>query len=53
VTNGSINTTDLGLTTTEQSRRKLEGTIGGGGLQVRLSTTNGGITVRGVTPVLR
>jgi DUF4097 and DUF4098 domain-containing protein YvlB len=51
VTNGSINTTDLSLTTTEQSRRRMEGTIGGGGPQVRLSTTNGDIRVRGITPV--
>ncbi len=49
VTNGSISATDLSLTTTEQSRRKLEASIGGGGPQVRLSTTNGEIRVRGVS----
>lgn len=49
VTNGSISATDLSLTTTEQSRRRLEASIGGGGPQVRLSTTNGEIRVRGVS----
>lgn len=49
VTNGNISATDLSLTTTEQSRRKLEASIGGGGPQVRLSTTNGEIRVRGVS----
>jgi DUF4097 and DUF4098 domain-containing protein YvlB len=47
VTNGSITASDFTLTTTEQSRRKLEATIGGGGPTVRLSTTNGAIQVRG------
>jgi hypothetical protein len=51
VTNGTISTTDLSVTTAEQSRRRLEGTIGGGGPQVRLSTTNGEIRVRGLAPV--
>jgi DUF4097 and DUF4098 domain-containing protein YvlB len=49
VTNGSISATDLSLTTTEQSRRKLEASIGGGGPPVRLSTTNGEIRVRGIS----
>ena len=49
VTNGNISATDLSLTTTEQSRRKLEASIGGGGPQVRLSTTNGEIRLRGVS----
>jgi hypothetical protein len=49
VTNGNISATDLSLTTTEQSRRRLEASIGGGGPQVRLSTTNGEIRVRGVS----
>lgn len=49
VTNGTISATDLSLTTTEQSRRRLEASIGGGGPQVRLSTTNGEIRVRGVS----
>lgn len=49
VTNGNISATDLSLTTTEQSRRKLEASIGGGGPQVRLSTTNGEIRVRGIS----
>ena len=49
VTNGSISASDLNLTTTEQSRRKLEASIGGGGPPVRLSTTNGEIRVRGIS----
>jgi hypothetical protein len=49
VTNGSISATDLSLSTTEQSRRRLDATIGGGGPPVRLSTTNGEIRVRGVS----
>jgi len=53
VTNGSITAKELDLTTTEQSRRKLEGHLGGGGPQVRLSTTNGDIRLQGLTPVLR
>jgi hypothetical protein len=47
VTNGSITSSDLTLTTTEQSRRRLEATMNGGGPTVRLSTTNGSIQVRG------
>ena len=53
VTNGNIGTTDLSVTTTEQSRRRLQAQLGGGGPEVRLSTTNGDIRVKGLTSVLR
>ncbi len=44
-TNGSIET-DLPVTTRGARDNSLEGTIGSGGLEVRLRTTNGGIEVR-------
>ncbi|HEX2121350.1 MAG TPA: DUF4097 family beta strand repeat-containing protein [Thermoanaerobaculia bacterium] len=44
-TNGSIKT-DLPITTTRFSRNSLRGTINGGGTQLRLRTTNGGIEIR-------
>jgi hypothetical protein len=44
VTNGGINTTGLNLELTgEQNRRRLEGTLNGGGARVSLETTNGGV----------
>lgn len=44
VTNGGINTTGLDLELSgEQNRRRLEGTLNGGGAQVSLETTNGGV----------
>lgn len=44
VTNGGIRTTDLDLQVIgEQSRRRLEGTLNGGGSRVTLQTTNGGV----------
>lgn len=46
VTNGGISTDGLDVAISEHSRRRLEGTTNGGGTPVRLSTTNGGITVR-------
>jgi ribosome-associated translation inhibitor RaiA len=46
VTNGAISVTGLKLETTEQSRRKIEGKINGGGPSVELHTTNGGVRVR-------
>jgi len=46
--NGRINTSDLALETTgEQNRRRLDGTMNGGGPRVRLETTNGGISIKG------
>jgi hypothetical protein len=46
--NGRINTSDLSIeTTSEDTRRRLDGTLNGGGPRVRLETTNGGISIRG------
>jgi hypothetical protein len=46
-TNGSIHS-DLPVATTRISRNSLRGTINGGGTQLRLRTTNGGIDIRTV-----
>jgi DUF4097 and DUF4098 domain-containing protein YvlB len=44
VTNGGINTTGLDFQVTgEQTRRRFEGTLNGGGARVTLQTTNGGV----------
>jgi DUF4097 and DUF4098 domain-containing protein YvlB len=44
VTNGGISTTGLDFQTTgEQTRRRFEGTLNGGGARVTLQTTNGGV----------
>ena len=47
VTNGGISTNGLDLSVSEKSRRHLEGTLNGGGSTIRLSATNGAISVRG------
>lgn len=47
VSNGRIRTENLQIDATEESRRRLEGTLGGGGATVRLETTNGAIDIRG------
>jgi DUF4097 and DUF4098 domain-containing protein YvlB len=47
VTNGDINTSDLQLAVTEQSRRRLDASIGGGGPSIKLETTNGSIAIKG------
>jgi len=47
VTNGAINADDLPLAISEQSRRRLTGTLNGGGPEVRVETTNGAISLRG------
>jgi DUF4097 and DUF4098 domain-containing protein YvlB len=47
VTNGAISTSDLQLSVAEQSRRRLDASIGGGGPAIRLETTNGSIAIRG------
>lgn len=47
VSNGGIDASGLDLAVTEQSRRRLDATLNGGGAEVRLETTNGGIRVRG------
>jgi hypothetical protein len=46
VTNGAISVSGLKLETTEQSRRRVEGKINGGGPPVELHTTNGGVRIR-------
>jgi len=46
VTNGGINTEGLDFQLTgEQTRRRFEGTLNGGGARVTLQTTNGGVRV--------
>ena len=44
-TNGSIHT-DFPITTTRGDNNRLRGTVNGGGAQLRLRTTNGGIEIR-------
>jgi hypothetical protein len=46
VTNGGINVSGLNLEVSEQSRRRLEGRLNGGGAKIELRTTNGGIRIR-------
>ena len=45
ITNGGIDTAGLNLETTESSRRKLEARLNGGGPQIRIEGTNGGIRI--------
>jgi hypothetical protein len=45
-TNGGIRITGLTLQLEEQSRRRVKGTLNGGGTSVRLHTTNGGVRLR-------
>lgn len=47
VSNGGIKTDGLDVAVSEQSRRRLDGTIGGGGPLIRLQTTNGAVEIRG------
>ncbi|HUL73643.1 MAG TPA: DUF4097 family beta strand repeat-containing protein [Vicinamibacterales bacterium] len=48
VSNGTIQTSDLDLSASEQSRRRLEASIGGGGgPSIKLETTNGLIQLKG------
>lgn len=47
VTNGGIDTGNLPLETTESSRRRLEARLNGGGAPVRMSCTNGGLSIHG------
>jgi hypothetical protein len=37
----------LTVAVAEQSRRRLDGTLGGGGPLIRLETTNGAVQIRG------
>jgi hypothetical protein len=45
VTNGGIDASGLSLQTTTANRRRLEGLLNGGGPTIRISGTNGGITI--------
>jgi hypothetical protein len=45
-TNGGISLNGVKMEVTEQSRRRLEGKINGGGSNIELKTTNGGIRIR-------
>jgi hypothetical protein len=47
VTNGGIDVDGLDVTVTEKSRRRLDATLNGGGAEVRVETTNGGVRIRG------
>ena len=47
VTNGVVQTENLSIQTTESSHRRLDGTIGGGGPEIRLDTTNGAVRLVG------
>jgi hypothetical protein len=47
VSNGGISADGLDLAVTEQSRRRLDATVNGGGPELRLETTNGGVRIRG------
>ncbi|MGZ8868435.1 MAG: DUF4097 family beta strand repeat-containing protein [Thermoanaerobaculia bacterium] len=46
-TNGSVRS-DLPLSTTRMSRTSIKGTLNGGGPEIRLRTTNGGIEIRSI-----
>jgi DUF4097 and DUF4098 domain-containing protein YvlB len=46
-TNGGISVSGIKLEMTEQSRRRVEGKLNGGGAAIDLKTTNGGIRIRG------
>lgn len=45
ITNGGIDTGGLTLSTTESSRRRLVGTLNGGGPRISIEGTNGGISL--------
>jgi hypothetical protein len=47
VTNGEIGHSNLDLKVKEETRRRLDAAIGGGGPEVKLETTNGEIQLRG------
>ena len=49
-TNGRISVSGVKLEVSEQSRRRLEGRLNGGGTPIELHTTNGGIRLRTGTP---
>jgi hypothetical protein len=45
--NGGISTTNLSLEASEQSRRRVEGRLNGGGPKIEIETTNGGVKIVG------
>jgi DUF4097 and DUF4098 domain-containing protein YvlB len=47
VTNGIVHTENLNVQSTASSQRRLDGTIGGGGPEIRLDTTNGEVRIVG------
>jgi DUF4097 and DUF4098 domain-containing protein YvlB len=47
VTNGGIRHSGLDLTIAEETRRRLDASIGGGGSMISLSATNGAISIQG------
>ena len=47
VSNGAVEVENLEIQTTEKDHRRLDGTIGGGGPQIRLQATNGLIKIVG------
>jgi len=47
VTNGAVEVEGLQLQTTEKNYRRLDATLGGGGPEIRLGTTNGMIKIVG------
>jgi hypothetical protein len=47
VTNGVVRQENLDLQVIEQSRRRLDATLNGGGPEIRLSATNGAVTIQG------
>lgn len=47
ITNGGISQGDLLIETTENSRRRLDGRLNGGGPRIDIEGTNGGITLAG------
>ena len=48
ITNGGINSSDLNIDATgENTRRRLEGRLNGGGPKIQIEGTNGGITLSG------
>ena len=47
VTNGAVEVENLQLQTSEKSHRRLDATLGGGGPEIRLDTTNGLIKIVG------
>jgi hypothetical protein len=47
VSNGGIEADGLEMSVADQSRRRLDATINGGGAELKLETTNGGVRIRG------